>query len=104
MELNLLKKYLFTYLPVLVLVATQGIFSWGMWDLVPDQTWNPGPLHWDLRVLASGLPEKSLYGTELFQWCQKDQLSQFIQLFPFWLHVHFFLVVGYSNFVVINIS
>ena len=25
----------------------------------PDQGWNPGPLHWELRVLATGPPGKS---------------------------------------------
>lgn len=23
--------------------------SWGMWDLVPDQSSNPDPLHWEQR-------------------------------------------------------
>ena len=31
-------KYLFVYLAALGL-------SCGMWDLVPEQGWNPGPLH-----------------------------------------------------------
>ena len=30
-----------------------------MWDLVPDQGWNLGPLHWELGVLATGAPGKS---------------------------------------------
>ena len=44
------------------------LFIWLLWVLVvaygiqlPDQGWNPGPLHWELRVLATGPPEKSLF-------------------------------------------
>ena len=33
----------------------------GMWDGVPDQGVNPGPLHWECGVWASGPPGKSLY-------------------------------------------
>ena len=36
-----------------VLVAAYGISF-------PDQGLNPAPLHWELRVLATGLPGKSL--------------------------------------------
>ena len=35
-----------------VLVAACGI-------QFPDQGWNPGPLHWEHGVLATGPPEKS---------------------------------------------
>ena len=31
----------------------------GTWDLVPCQGLNPGPLHWELGVLATGPPGKS---------------------------------------------
>ena len=31
-----------------------------MWELLPDQGWNPGPLHWERRVLATGIPRKTL--------------------------------------------
>ena len=34
-------------------------FSYGMWDLVPNQRSNLGLLHWDHRVLATGPPGKS---------------------------------------------
>ena len=34
-------------------LVASGTFSWGMWDLVPDQGWNSGPLHWEWVVLAS---------------------------------------------------
>ena len=61
-----------------VLVVAHGIFNLhcGMWDLsvsagkllvaacgiyFPDQGWNPGPLHWKCRVLATGPPGKSLH-------------------------------------------
>ena len=38
----------------------------GMWDLAfPNQKWNPGPLHLELGVLATGAPGKPVY--ELFQ-------------------------------------
>ena len=47
-------------------VATLRIFSWGMktltcgmWDLVLTQGLNPPSLHWELEVLATGLPGKS---------------------------------------------
>ena len=33
--------------------------SWSMWDLIPDQGVNPGPLHWEHRVIAAGPPAKS---------------------------------------------
>ena len=33
-----------------------------MWDLVPDQGSNPNPLHWELRILATG-PQRSSYNT-----------------------------------------
>ena len=33
--------------------------SCSMWDVVPDQESNLGPLHWELRVLVTGLPGKS---------------------------------------------
>ena len=38
-----------------------GVFSCGMWDLdlVHDQGWNLGPLHWKRGVLTTGEPEKS---------------------------------------------
>ena len=42
----------FTYLAMLVLVATFGI-------RFPDQGLNPCPLHWEVRVLATGPPGKS---------------------------------------------
>ena len=35
-----------------LVVAVSGI-------LFPDQGWNPGPLHWELGVLAPGPPGKS---------------------------------------------
>ena len=46
-----------------------GYFSWdvqtlscGMWDLVPWSAIEHGPLHWELGVLATGLPGKSASG------------------------------------------
>ena len=51
----------------LILIATCRIFScgmqtssWGMWDLVPQSGIEPGPLHWEHRVLATGLPGEPL--------------------------------------------
>ena len=56
----------------------------GMWDLsvsagkllvaacgiyFPDQGWNPGPLHWKCRVLATGPPGKSLHSLFFFNLC-----------------------------------
>ena len=52
-------KQLNTHLLGLQVVAF-GIFSWGMWDLIPwPQEKNLDPLHWERRVLASGPPGKS---------------------------------------------
>ena len=31
-----------------------------IWILFSNQGWNPGPLRWEFRVLATGLPGKSL--------------------------------------------
>ena len=45
-------KYLFIYL-----AATS--LSCSVW--VPDQVLNPGTLYWECRVLATGLPERSLF-------------------------------------------
>ena len=37
--------------------SMRAVFSCGMWDLdCPDQGWNPGPLHWEHRVLAPPRP------------------------------------------------
>ena len=47
------KKYLFLWLSQ-VLVAACGI-------QFPDQGLNPSPLHWELGVLATGPPGKSLF-------------------------------------------
>ena len=78
------KKYLFTYLTVPGLsggtqhlqssLQPAGSFSWGGGGVgggcellvaacgifFPDQGWNPGPLPWECRVLATGPPGKSL--------------------------------------------
>ena len=32
--------------------------SCSMWDLFPDQGCNPGPLHWEHGILATGPPGK----------------------------------------------
>ena len=53
------KIYLFIWLHR-VLVAACGIFSWGMRDPVPWPGIEPGPLHWERGVLATGPPGKSL--------------------------------------------
>ena len=37
-----------------VLVAVHGVFSCGIWDSVPQPGIEPGTLHWELRVLATG--------------------------------------------------
>ena len=33
--------------------------SCDLWDPFPDKGWNPGPLHWEHGVLATGPPGKS---------------------------------------------
>ena len=47
-------------------IVAGGIFScsmwticWSLWDLVPDQEPNLGPLHWEWAVLATGPPGRS---------------------------------------------
>ena len=52
---------------IFFLHGSSGIFSYdtmtlscSMWDLVPWQGSNPSPLHWELRVLATEQPVKSL--------------------------------------------
>ena len=80
------KKYLFIYLAVLglncCLQGLQGLqlCCW-MWDWLPDQGWNPVPLHWERGVLATGPPGKP-YKTFSF--------GTFLQILParamiFWL-------------------
>ena len=57
------KKYVFVYLAVPGLNGSlQGLQGlqlccW-MWDWLPDQGSNPGPLHWECGVLATGPPGK----------------------------------------------
>ena len=68
-EIFLLKKiyiYIFIWL-CQILVATHRTFSCAYELLVmacgiqfPDQALNPGPLHWELRGLATGPPGRSL--------------------------------------------
>ena len=41
-----------------VLLGPYRIFSCGIWDLVPWPGIEPRPLHWELRVLATGPPGK----------------------------------------------
>ena len=50
-----------------VFVLNSILFIWLCWVLVvacgvevADQGWNPSPLHWEYRVLATGPPGKSL--------------------------------------------
>ena len=45
------------------------VLSCSMQDLVPDQESNPGPLHWELRVLATGPPGKSVQFSSVAQSC-----------------------------------
>ena len=56
------KKYsfLFIYLTAPALSCSSRIFSCNMWDLVPWPGIKLCPLHWELRVLATGPPGKSL--------------------------------------------
>jgi len=49
-------KHVFAYF---IYLAVLGL-SCDMWDPVPDQGLNPGPLHWKDEVLATGSPGKSL--------------------------------------------
>jgi len=76
-SLLIIFKYLFIYLAEpglshdvvsLKFVLACRIFSHGMgnlscimWDLVPWPGWEPQPLLWECRILATGPPGKSLY-------------------------------------------
>ena len=40
------------------LIAGMQTLTCDMWDLSHDQGSHPGPLHWELRVLATGPPGK----------------------------------------------
>ena len=51
-------KKIFIYLAAPGLGAN-GLFNCSMWDLVPWPGINPGPLHWEHVVLATGPPGKS---------------------------------------------
>ena len=50
--------FLYIWLP-LVLVAACKLLVVACGILFPDQGWNPGHLHWELRVLTTGPPGKS---------------------------------------------
>ena len=50
--------YLFLWL-LQVFVVALGIFSFGTWDLVPWSETEPGPLHWECKVLTTGSSGKS---------------------------------------------
>ena len=56
--LNLFLKYLFIWLCWVLVVALR-IFCCGMYDLIPWPGIEPWPLHWELRVLATGPLGKS---------------------------------------------
>ena len=53
-------KDLFTYLAALGLSCSMWTFSCGVWEVFPDQGSNPGALHWEHRVLATGPSGKPL--------------------------------------------
>ena len=55
---NSLLLLLFTFIYYVFLYLAAPGLSWGTWDLVPDQGWSPGPLHWEPGVLAAGPPGK----------------------------------------------
>ena len=62
-RLILLYIYLFA---VLDLSCGTRSLRCSMWDLVPCQGLNPGPLHWELGVLATGPPGKSSHLFSVF--------------------------------------
>ena len=67
--------YLFIWLCQVLVVACR-IFSCGMWDLkFPDQGLNPGPLHWELRVLTTAPRRK------FFSFIFKHDFPSFIEHF-----------------------
>ena len=71
------------------------IFIWLCWVLVVacgiyNQGWNPGPLHWECRVLAGGPPGKSP-GLSHSSWTQ--------QWFRNWSVIFFFF---WSNFLLLS--
>ena len=52
--------FFFFFKDLSIYLAVLGL-SCGMWDIVPQQGIKPGPLHWEHRVLATGLSGKSLH-------------------------------------------
>ena len=51
--------FILVYIYLFIYLAVPGLCC-GMWDLVPDQGSNLGPLPWEHGVLATGPPGKSL--------------------------------------------
>ena len=64
-----LKLAFIYFFRLFIYLAASGLIC-NMQDLVPDQGLNPGPLHWELRVSATGPPGKSL---KLTFKCQKKK-------------------------------
>ena len=64
-----LQKYFCLFIGLCwVFVVAQGILSWGMWDLGPWPGMNPGPLHWECGVLATGPPGSPALSLFLISW------------------------------------
>ena len=58
---------------------------YSMWDLVPCQGLNPGPLHWELGALATGPPGKSPSSLVLDPplWLYENRRRPWINWVPF---------------------
>ena len=73
---------LFLYLFILfinlhqVLVTAHGIFSCGMWNLVPWRGIKSRPLHWECRLLATGPPGSPSPRFISEAHCDSERLSQ----------------------------
>lgn len=74
-----------------------GTFSCGMWNLVSDQGSKPGPLHWELGVLATGPPGKSCSVFFLFFSFSVDD-NCVLHYFTFWVKRNYFTCFSIVRF------
>ena len=56
----------YTYLAILGLSSGMWALSYSKWDLDPWAGWNLDPLHWELGVIDTGPPGKSLHGCLIY--------------------------------------
>ena len=91
----LINLFLCIYLAVPSCGCGMRTLSCSMWNWFPDQGSNPGPLHWEHRVLATGPPGKSpghtfkltslfseMYGTHEFCLSRQEKKKTWTLFFP----------------------